>query len=127
MMGMNITHTRIVTIPVSDQDRAKDFYVSILGFEVIIDQQAGPVRWLQVAPKDAQTAFTLATAEQGVTPGSAKGLILETTDLDADCADLKQAGVTVEGPTDLPWGCQATLTDPDGNSFVLAAPTPAGF
>ncbi|MEV2272314.1 VOC family protein [Nonomuraea africana] len=123
---MNITHAKIVTVPVSDQDRAKDFYVSSLGFEVIADQQMGPVRWLQVAPKGAQTSFTLATAQQGFAPGSAKGIILETTDLDADCAELAKAGAGIEGPTDLPWGRQATLTDPDGNSFVLSAPAPSG-
>ncbi|MFJ4771058.1 VOC family protein [Streptomyces uncialis] len=120
---MNITHTKTVTVPVSDQDKAKAFYVSALGFEVLVDQQTGPVRWLQVAPRGAQTSFTLATADQGFTPGSAAGLILETTDLDADCAALREAGAAVEGPTDLPWGRQATLTDPDGNAFVLAAPS----
>ncbi|WP_067136297.1 VOC family protein [Microtetraspora malaysiensis] len=119
---MNITHASVVTIPVSDQDRAKDFYVSQLGFDVVVDQQMGPVRWLQVAPKGAQTSFTLATAEQGFTPGSSTGTILETADLDADCAALLAAGAAVHGPTDQPWGRQATVTDPDGNSFVLCAP-----
>lgn len=122
---MNITHTRVVTLPVTDQDRAKDFYVTTLGFEVLIDQQAGPVRWIQVGPKGAQTSFTLATAAQGFTPGSAKGIVLETSDLDADCAQLTKAGAAVKGPTDLPWGRQATFTDADGNGFVLSAPAPA--
>ncbi|WP_343950967.1 VOC family protein [Nonomuraea longicatena] len=118
---MNITHATTVTVPVTDQDRAKDFYVTALGFEVVVDRQMGPVRWLQVAPKGAQTAFTLATAEQGFAPGSATGIILETADLDADCAELVKSGAAVQGPTDLPWGRQATLTDPDGNGFVLSA------
>ncbi|MGI5347120.1 VOC family protein [Streptomyces sp. CA-250714] len=122
---MNITHAKTVTVPVSDQDRAKDFYVSTLGFEVLADQQMGPVRWLQVAPRGAETSFTLASAEQGFTPGTARGIILETSDLDADCAGLAQAGAAVEGPDELPWGRQATLVDPDGNSFVLATPTPS--
>ncbi|MFD4829461.1 VOC family protein [Streptomyces uncialis] len=39
---------------------------------------------------------------------------------------MTEAGADVEGPTDLPWGRQATLTDPDGNSFVLAAQAPVG-
>ncbi|MGP3987144.1 VOC family protein [Streptomyces sp. 3N207] len=123
---MNITHARTVTVPVSDQDRAKDFYVSTLGFEVLVDQQMGPVRWLQVAPRGAATSFTLASAEQGFTPGSASGIILETSDLDADCAGLAQAGAAIEGPNELPWGRQATLADPDGNRFVLSAPAPSG-
>jgi len=91
---MNITHTKLITVPVSDQDRAKAFYVDTLGFEVVVDQQAGPMRWLQVAPKGAQTSFTLA-----------------------------KAAVGVEGPADRPWGREATVIDPDGNRLVLAAPT----
>jgi predicted enzyme related to lactoylglutathione lyase len=124
---MSITHAKIVTIPVSNQDRAKDFYVSTLGFEIVADQQMGPTRWLQVAPKGAETSFMLGTAEQGFTPGSSTGIILQTSDLDADCAALKAAGSAVEGPTDQPWGRQAVLTDPDGNRFVLAAPAPTSL
>ncbi|PZG27469.1 glyoxalase [Spongiactinospora gelatinilytica] len=118
---MNITHAQFVTLPVADQDRAKDFYVGTLGFDVVADQRMGPVRWLQVAPKGAQTAFTLAAAEQGFTPGSSRGIMLQTTDLDADCARLAEAGAAVEGPADQPWGRQATVTDPDGNAFILTA------
>ncbi|WP_344414026.1 VOC family protein [Amycolatopsis minnesotensis] len=117
---MTITHARLVTVPVTDQDRAKDFYVGKLGFEVLIDTKAGPVRWIQVAPKGAKTSFTLATAEQGFTPGSVRGTILETSDLDGDCATLAKAGVVVDGPKDYPWGRQATFADPDGNRFSLA-------
>ncbi|MEU5124600.1 VOC family protein [Streptomyces mobaraensis] len=118
---MNITHAKLVTLPVTDQERAKDFYVGTLGFEVLVDREAGPVRWLQVGPAGAQTSFTLATAEQGFVPGSVRGIMLETSDLDADCARLAAAGAVVEGPVDLPWGRQATLSDPDGNGFVLTA------
>jgi predicted enzyme related to lactoylglutathione lyase len=124
---MNITHTRLVTLPVSDQARAKDFYVDTLGFELVADRQLGLVRWLQVAPRGAQTGFTLASAEQGFEPGSMTGIMLETADLDADCAQLAAAGAAIEGPADFPWGRQATLTDPDGNSFVLTAPAATGF
>lgn len=121
---MHITHAKIVTVPVSDQDRAKDFYVGKLGFEVIYDRDMGPIRWLQVSPKGATTSFTLATAEQGFTPGHAQGIVLETTDVDADCAALAAAGVTVEGPTSYPWARQAKFTDPDGNGLVLSTSVP---
>ncbi|RKS76596.1 catechol 2,3-dioxygenase-like lactoylglutathione lyase family enzyme [Actinomadura pelletieri DSM 43383] len=117
---MNITHVRLLTVPVSDQDAAKTFYADRLGFEVVTDQSMGPVRWLQVAPKGAQTSVVLADHMPGVTPGSVQGLILETSDLDGDCERLREAGVEVDGPQDLPWGRQATLTDPDGNGLVLA-------
>jgi predicted enzyme related to lactoylglutathione lyase len=118
---MNITHVRLLTVPVSDQDAAKDFYAGKLGFEVVADRSMGPMRWLQLAPKGAETSVVLANHLPGMTPGSVHGLMLETSDLDADCEQLRLAGVDVEGPQDLPWGRQATLTDPDGNGIVLAA------
>ncbi|MFI1964534.1 VOC family protein [Streptomyces pathocidini] len=118
---MNITHAKIVTLPVVDQDRAKAFYVDLLGFEVLMDQEMGPMRWLQVAPKGAQTSFTLATSAMGAfTPGHAQGIVLETADVDAACASLREAGVEVEGPADYPWARQATFKDPDGNGLVLS-------
>jgi predicted enzyme related to lactoylglutathione lyase len=124
---MNITQVQTVTIPVSDQEKAKDFYVGALGFEVGMDSQMGPVRWLQVAPRGGATGFVLATEGQvGMKPGSVGGLILQTADLDSDADSLRGAGVAVDGPNDVPWGRQATFADPDGNSFVLAA-APSGF
>ncbi|MEU9843649.1 VOC family protein [Actinomadura sp. NPDC048032] len=118
---MNITHVRLLTVPVSDQDAARDFYATKLGFEVVVDRSTGPMRWLQMAPKGAETNVVLANHVPGAAPGGVHGLMLETTDLDADCEHLRDAGVRVEGPQDLPWGRQATLTDPDGNGIVLAA------
>lgn len=125
---MNITHATFVTIPVSDQEQAKDFYVNTLGFEVLIDQPAGPHRWIQVGPQGAQTSFTLVPGGKGdFELGSAKGIMLESSDLDADCAALAKAGVAVTGPTQMPWGRrQADISDPDGNSFTLASAMPAG-
>jgi predicted enzyme related to lactoylglutathione lyase len=57
-------------------------------------------------------------------PGSTKGLILETRDIDGDCGRLKESGVAVKGPFETPWGRQATLEDPDGNGIVLSEPVP---
>lgn len=117
---MNITHASFVTLPVTDQDRAKAFYTDVLGFEVTADRQMPPGRWLQVAPKGAQTVFTLSGPGMGgFTPGSAQGIMLVTTDVDADCAKLAAAGITVDGPNDLPWGRMAGFQDPDGNGLML--------
>ncbi|MGW1885757.1 VOC family protein [Streptomyces sp. NPDC001970] len=117
---MNITHASFVTLPVSDQGRALAFYRDVLGFEVTADVQMPPGRWLQVAPKGAQTVFTLSGPGMGgFTPGSARGIMLVTTDVEADCAKLAAAGVAVDGPDDLPWGRMAGFTDPDGNGLML--------
>jgi predicted enzyme related to lactoylglutathione lyase len=117
---MNITHASFVTLPVTDQDRALCFYRDVLGFEVTADLQMPPGRWLQVAPKGARTVFTLSGPGMGdFEPGSARGIMLVTTDVDADCARLAEAGTEVQGPDDLPWGRMASFRDPDGNGLML--------
>ncbi|MCX4512369.1 VOC family protein [Streptomyces sp. NBC_01619] len=117
---MTVTHASFVTLPVSDQDRALAFYTDVLGFEVTADRRMPPGRWLQVAPEGAQTVFTLSGPGMGgFEPGSARGIMLVTTDVDADCAKLAAAGVTVDGPNDVPWGRMAGFTDPDGNGLML--------
>ncbi|MGW5325155.1 VOC family protein [Streptomyces sp. NPDC004014] len=117
---MTVTHASFVTLPVSDQDRALRFYRDVLGMEVTADRRLPQGRWLQVAPRGAQTVFTLSGPGMGgFTPGSARGIMLVTTDVDADCARLAAAGTPVQGPDELPWGRMASFADPDGNGLML--------
>lgn len=117
---MTITHASFVTLPVSDQDRALRFYRDVLGLAVTADRDTPQGRWLQVAPEGAQTVFTLSGPGMGgFTRGSARGIMLVTTDVDADCARLAAAGTPVQGPDELPWGRMASFTDPDGNGLML--------
>ncbi|OIK00268.1 VOC family protein [Streptomyces monashensis] len=117
---MTITHASFVTLPVSDQDRALRFYRDVLGLAVTADRDMPQGRWLQVAPEGAQTVFTLSGPGMGdFEPGSARGIMLVTTDVDADCARLAAAGIPVQGPDELPWGRMASFADPDGNGLML--------
>jgi catechol 2,3-dioxygenase-like lactoylglutathione lyase family enzyme len=118
---MTITQIRTMTLFVSDQDRAKAFYTDVLGFEVRADQVVGDNRWLEVVPPKGGSAIVLHRPFPGMSAGAGHGVILETDDLDADCVALTSEGVNVDGPTDMPWGRQATFADPDGNGFVLSA------
>lgn len=125
---MNITKIQLLSVPVSDQDRAKDFYVNTLGLEPVRDNpMSEDARWIEVAPKGAETSITLVTWFPTMPPGAQQGLVLQTTDVDGDCERLRQAGVAVEGPDDAPWGRQATFADPDGNGIVLSSPPPEGI
>jgi catechol 2,3-dioxygenase-like lactoylglutathione lyase family enzyme len=118
-----ITGVEIVSVPVSDQDRARDFYVDVLGLELIRDAEMGPMRWVQLGvPGGRGTTLTLVTWFESMPPGSQKGLVLETDDLDGDVARLRAAGVEFpDGIRDQPWGRFVTLADPDGNGLVLQA------
>ena len=113
-----------MSLPVSDQDRARDFYVDVLGFELLRDMQMQPgMRWVQVAPKGgAGTTLTLVTWFDSMPAGSNRGLVLETDDLDADVERLRGLGLDFpDGIQDQPWGRFVTFADPDGNGLVLQA------
>jgi catechol 2,3-dioxygenase-like lactoylglutathione lyase family enzyme len=125
---MTVTHVQLLSVPVADQDRARDFYVDVLGMTLVRDNPMGPdQRWVQVAPKGADTSLTLVTWFPTMPPGSLKGLVLETDDLDRDLARLTGLGVPVEGGVQqAPWGRFVTFDDPDGNGIVLQASAPVG-
>ena len=120
---MAITGVEVLSLPVSDQDRARDFYVDVLGFELLRDAQMQPgMRWVQVAPRGGGASITLVTWFDSMPAGSNRGLVLETDDLDADVERLRGLGLDFpDGIQDQPWGRFVTLADPDGNGLVLQA------
>ena len=119
---MSITSVQLFSLPVSDQDRARDFYVETLGFTLVSDNQMGPgMRWVQVVPPGSRTSITLVTWFPTMPAGSAKGTVLETDDLDADVERLRGLGVEIGDIESQPWGRFVTFDDPDGNGIVLQA------
>ncbi|MEV4759260.1 VOC family protein [Micromonospora sp. NPDC049559] len=120
---MAISHIKLLSVPVTDPDRAKEFYTGVLGFELLADNHMGPAqRWVQVAPKGAATSITLVTWFDTMPPGSLRGLVLETDDLEADVAALAARGLEIpDGVQNAPWGRYVRFTDPDGNGLVLQA------
>jgi catechol 2,3-dioxygenase-like lactoylglutathione lyase family enzyme len=121
-----ISSIQLISLPVSDQNRARDFYVNVLGFGLVRDNPMGPDRrWVEVGPKGAQTTITLVTWFPTMAPGSVKGLVLETDNIDADVAELTARGVSIpDGIQEEPWGRFVTFDDPDGNGIVLQATSP---
>ncbi|MFG1711051.1 VOC family protein [Nonomuraea sp. M3C6] len=121
-----ISHIQLLSLPVADQDRARDFYVNVLGFDLVRDNPMGPdQRWVEVGPKGGQSTITLVTWFPTMPPGSVKGLVLETGDLDTDVAELTARGVHIpDGIQQQPWGRFVTFDDPDGNGIVLQATAP---
>ena len=115
------THISVISIPVSDQDRAKAFYADGLGFDVLFDNTFGDgQRWVQLAPAGAQTSITLTTWFEDFAPGSQRGLVLDVDDIDAARSELEGRGVTFTDETyGTPWGRFAPFSDPDGNGWAL--------
>ena len=111
-----ITRIGTVIVLVSDQDRALEFYVGTLGFEVRIDGPFGEGgRWLEVAPPGAATSLALVPAGQ-------MEVSLATADADADHAALRAAGVDADEAV-MRMGDYVppmfTFRDPDGNHFRM--------
>jgi catechol 2,3-dioxygenase-like lactoylglutathione lyase family enzyme len=114
----------IVSIPVSDQDRAKKFYTDVLGFKQLADAQMKPdMRWVHLAAPDGGAEITLVTWFPTMPPGSLKGLVIGVDDIDAWQAELTGQGFEFpEGVLAEPWGRYLTVHDPDGNGIVLMTP-----
>jgi catechol 2,3-dioxygenase-like lactoylglutathione lyase family enzyme len=124
---LNIEAVGRVCVTVSDTDRAIDFYVDTLGFEKVVDTPMGPgMRWVEVAVAGTKTTIALAPPPQGQDAGGAQtGICLDTSDVDADHAALKAAGVDVDDEV-ARWGGPIPpmfwLRDPDGNSLIVVQP-----
>jgi catechol 2,3-dioxygenase-like lactoylglutathione lyase family enzyme len=113
----------IVSVPVSDQERAKDFYCRVLGFKVVREQDMGSAyRWVQLKPPSGSAGISLVTWFDSMLPGSAQGLVLETMDIEHVHDKLREAGLAITDVQTADWGRFATFFDPDGNGWVLAMP-----
>jgi catechol 2,3-dioxygenase-like lactoylglutathione lyase family enzyme len=127
---MPSTKTRVdkintVVIPVSDQDRAIDFYVEKLGLEKRSDIPFGDkYRWVEVSPRDAETTIALAPPPADGEPVGSRetGIGLHTDDIDAYHAELKAAGVDVDAEISRmgdPVPPLFWLRDPEGNTLMV--------
>ena len=119
-----ITELHTVALYVTDQDRAKSFYVDALGFEVGADQPGlgGIGRWIEVAPKGAQTSFMLADAagwNKQDRVGMSADVTLRCEDVRALYAELMAKGVEVTEPESQRFGTFIDVTDPDGHRLRI--------
>lgn len=94
---LSITGMRTVGVPVTDQDRAVEFYVGRLGLDARVDapvEQLGG-RWIEVAPPGSATTIALVPAGESAPPGIETGIRLTTGDAAALHQDLRERGVEV--------------------------------
>lgn len=111
----------IISIPVTDQTLAKEFYQK-LGFKVLVDAPFGPnQQWVQLAFPGSAVSITLVNWFPEMTPGSMRGFVVKTDDLEADIKDLTAKGIEVGNIDTTPWGKFLAVKDPDGNTVSLHA------
>ncbi len=110
----------LITVPVSDVDRAKAFYADAAGFDaehdVTVDEN---IRFVQLTPPGSACSIALGKGLTEAAPGSAQGLQLVVADADAARAELAGRGVLVSEVQEFPWGRFVFFADPDGNGWAL--------
>jgi predicted enzyme related to lactoylglutathione lyase len=118
-----IRKVKFISIPVRDQDRALEFYVSTLGFTLLTDQPMGPgQRWIEVRPPKGDSGVALFTPPgQEDRIGTFTGISLECDDVQKTYDELTAKGVEfAKLPKTEPWGVMAILKDSEGNQIVLS-------
>lgn len=114
----------LIPVPVTDIDRAKEFYVGRLGFIVDVDvRPADGVRIVQLTPPGSACSIVLATGVPqlaDIEPGVLRGLHLVVADAVAGRAELAGRGVEVGEVDEHDRGIKyVPFADPDGNTWVL--------
>lgn len=119
---MAITMVKVVTVYVTDQQQALEFYTGKLGFELRQDEQMDDMgRWLTVAPPGSSEALVMlgdAAAFQKDVGGFAP-CTLACDDAERTRAELAERGVDVTEVESAYWGTHFYAKDPDGNNFLV--------
>jgi catechol 2,3-dioxygenase-like lactoylglutathione lyase family enzyme len=121
-----IAEVGTVIVPVSDQDRAIEFYTEKLGFELRTDTPYGDGdRWVDVAPAGAVTTLALVPPREGHSVGVPTNIGLTSEDVDADHAFLKEQGVDVDDVVRVgdPVPPMFFMRDQDGNQIFVVERT----
>jgi catechol 2,3-dioxygenase-like lactoylglutathione lyase family enzyme len=110
----------LVTIPVSDVDRAKAFYTEQVGFNADVDVNVSDeLRFVQLTPPGSACSIAIGTGLVQAKPGSVEGLQMVVADADDARAELAGRGVEVSDVQEFDWGRFVFFTDPDGNKWAL--------
>ncbi len=110
----------LITIPVSDVDRAKAFYADAAGFLAEHDHRVSEeIRFVQLTPPGSACSIALGNGLTEAEPGSVQGLQLVVADADAARAELAARGVPVSAVEEFAWGRFVFFKDPDGNGWAL--------
>jgi predicted enzyme related to lactoylglutathione lyase len=110
----------LFTVPVSDVERAKRFYVEQAGFVLDHDHEVSDeLRFVQLTPPGSACSIALGTGVTEMPPGSVSGLQLVVEDADAARAELVARGVEASEVQDFDWGRFVFFSDPDGNGWAV--------
>ena len=110
----------LVAVPVSDVDRAKQFYTHQIGFNADHDHQVNDkLRFVQLTPPGSACSIVIGTGITDMPAGSSKGLQMVVSDITQAHARLAGRGVDVSDIEVMPWGSFVYFNDPDGNKWAV--------
>lgn len=122
-----------ITLPVSDVDRAKEFYLKA-GWNLDVDSQLSPeFRVVQLTPPGSPASITVGTGMPQSAPGTYVNTYLVVSDIEAAHRELTERGIEISDifhfgeqgqmpgvdPNRGDYGSYATFADPDGNTWLL--------
>jgi catechol 2,3-dioxygenase-like lactoylglutathione lyase family enzyme len=109
----------LVGVPVTDVDRAKEFYLRV-GFGLDHDHAVShEIRFVQLTPPGSACSIALGKGITGMAPGSLDNLQVVVADADVAHDHLAARGVEVSDVDEQPWGRFVYFRDPDGNRWTL--------
>jgi len=118
LMSMEIK-LELVAVPVTDVDRAKEFYERA-GFVVDHDHTVSEdVRFVQLTPPGSACSIAIGKGLTTMQPGSLDNMQAVIADADAAHAELTERGIEVSPVDEQPWGRFVFFADPDGNKWSL--------
>ncbi|SMH40522.1 Catechol 2,3-dioxygenase [Rathayibacter oskolensis] len=110
----------LVPVPVTDVDRAKDFYVTSIGFVADHDHVVNEgLRFVQLTPPGSACSIVLGVGITEMEPGSQKGLQMVVENAEQAREELLGRGAPVSEIDSQPWGEFVYFADPDGNTWAL--------
>jgi predicted enzyme related to lactoylglutathione lyase len=109
----------LVSVPVSDVDRAKAFYEAV-GFNADHDHTVSEeLRFVQLTPPGSACSIAIGSGTSQAEPGSVEGLQVVVPDVEAARAELVERGIEVSEVQQFPWGSFVFFSDPDGNGWAV--------
>lgn len=116
----------LVPVPVTDVDRAKDFYVNKVGFIADHDHKVKPgLRFVQLTPPGSACSIVIGEGITKMKPGTQQGLQMVIKDAAKAREQLVAKGVEASEVQEFPWGIFTYFEDPDGNTWALQQINPA--
>jgi len=123
----------VIMVPVSDIDRAKEFYAEKLGFNLDVDHRDGDFRIVQLTPPGSACSVVFGTTTNIADAGTVAGLQITVTDIEQAHRELTERGVQpseiqhfVHGepqpgpdPDRAPFNSFVFFADPDGNKWAI--------